>query len=338
MNNFHTLDKKTVLLLEKIKGPIVIFGAGGFIGTNLLQSLLLYRTDVFGVSQNVKHNWRFKAASIPLKNLINCDINDVNQIKNLVNKIKPMTIFNLAAYGAYSKQKEYRKIYQTNFDSTVDLIEILKENGFEAYVHAGSQSEYGINSRGPKEDSELIPNSHYAVSKTANYYTVKYYGKIEKLPLVHLRLYSAYGPWEEPDRLIPILLAKARKEEYPQLVDPNISRDFIYIQDIVSAFIFAASKMNRKIYGEVFNVATGEKTTIKELVLKVKKILDVKRDPVFGSMQKRDWDLKDWYGNTKKIEKFLKWKPRYSLEEGLKLSIEWQKNMNYDSAFWNWMK
>lgn len=326
------------LQIHKLKGPILIFGAGGFIGINLLQKLLLVRKDVYGISHDINNNWRFRATAIPKKYLLECDMNDNKVVEKIIKKIKPKTVFNLVAYGAYSKQKDIKKIYETNITATVLLLELLKDKKIAAYIHAGSQSEYGLNSSQPKESEELVPNSHYAVSKVTNYFTLIYYGKVEKMPVIHLRLYSAFGPWEEPDRLIPVLLSKARNGVFPHFVDPSISRDFIYVEDIVDAFIKAAVSMNPQLYGEVFNVATGKKTTIRQLAYFVKNLLHMKVSPKFGGMQNRQWDLKDWYGNTKKIQKILQWKPFYSLKEGLEKTIAWQKEIDYDNAEWNWTK
>lgn len=232
--------------VEKLHGPIIVFGAGGFIGLNLLKSLLLYRDDVYGISQDPVNNWRFMAAQVPRENLKACDIREMPLLLQLFEELKPRTIFNLAAYGAYSKQNEYKKIYDTNFTAHVDIIEAIKQFGFGSYIYAGSSSEYGLNCAAPAESDELIPNSHYAVSKVAAYYALKYYGKVEHLPVAHLRLYSAYGPWEEPDRLVPVLLSKVRKGEYPPLVDPDITRDFIYITDISTSFVEVALQLQSK--------------------------------------------------------------------------------------------
>jgi len=323
----NSLGKK----IKDLNGPIIIFGAGGFIGINLLITLLKSRKDVFGASSNIKKNWRFKYSKVSNSNLLEGNINNTKDLTKIISKIKPKTIFNLAAYGAYSKQTDYRKIYETNYLSTVEIIENLKKNGFNVYIHAGSQSEYGSNSSGPKEDGELIPNSHYAVSKVGDYFLLKYYGKVEKLPVFHLRLYSAYGPWEEPDRLMPVLLQNARNNKLPPFVNPNISRDFVYVNDIVEAFILAASKINKKNYGEAFNIASARKTTIKKLAFLVKKILKIKEKPVFGAMKNRNWDLAQWYGDNKKAKRILGWTPKTTLENGLKLTIAWQEEINYDS-------
>lgn len=354
--------------IKKIKGPVLIFGAGGFVGFNLLQKLLSVRKDVFGVFSDPSKNWRLKKKTTSPRYVVKCDIGDRGALSGLISRIKPQAVFNLAAYGAYSTQKDIDNIYQTNFNSTYVLIEEVKKYGFSAYVHAGSQSEYGFNCTAPSEDEELIPDSHYAVSKTADYYLLKHYGKIEKLPVVHLRLYSVYGLWEEPNRLIPTLIREARKGKLPKFVDPDISRDFVNVEDASEAFIRTAvilasdpakggvtpesnndsesryalratrsrqAGMTKKIlkraivlsdsewihydklYGEAFNVCTGKKTTIRKLAYLAKKLFNIKEEPKFGSMKNREWDLKDWYGNPKKINNQLDWKAKTSLESGL---------------------
>jgi nucleoside-diphosphate-sugar epimerase len=321
-----------------LDGPILIFGAGGFIGVNLLTALLKERRDVYGVSQDPKRNWRFRAAQIPEENLLSCDINEYPLLVELVKEVRPKTVFNLAAYGAYSKQKEFQKIHLTNYNATIDVIECLKSIGFSVYVHAGSSSEYGINSCKPEESSELLPNSHYAVSKAAAYYALKYYGKIEKLPVLHLRLYSAYGPWEEPDRLIPLLIAYARKKDWPMLVEENISRDFIYVDDVVDAMISVAAQASPKVFGDAFNVGSGQKTTIRELVETTGKVFEISKVPQFGSMDNRKWDLPEWYADVNRIQNTFGWKSNTPLHIGLYNVAKWQELVGFDDAFWNWMK
>lgn len=337
-DRYYTLPEKTVRQIAAIEGPIAVFGAGGFIGLNLLRALLRFRQDVYGISQDHLNNWRFVAGNIPHQNRISCDINDFTQLEGLIKNLKPKTIFNLAAYGAYSKQKEYKKIYYTNFNSSIDMLELLKNQGFSSYLHAGSSSEYGLNSAEPKEEDELIPNSHYAVSKTAVSYAIKYYGRVEKLPVVHLRLYSAYGPWEEPDRLIPVMVSSARRGEFPSLVQADVSRDFIYISDIITAFISAASLRRVELYGTSFNIGTGMKTTIRELALTVKAIFNIAQEPVFGNMDNRNWDLTDWYANNEKAKTVLDWSPAIDLDTGLRKVAEWQKNTDFDNIWWNWTR
>lgn len=323
--------------IKRLKGPIAVFGAGGFIGANLLCFLSRYRADVIGVSQNPCANWRLHEARIGKNNLEKCDITDYSQIKNFLFDIKPKTIFNLAAYGAYSSQKVYKKIYNTNFNVALDIIELAKDYGFASYVHAGSSSEYGTNSKKPAENDELFPNSHYAVSKVASSYVVKYYGKIEKLPVTNLRIYSAYGPWEEPDRLIPTLVSMAKKGKWPKFVNPLIARDFVYVDDVCEAFILAANSI-KKTSGNSYNIGTGKKTTIKSLALLSKAIFKVPGAPLFGKMKNRKWDLTDWYANPRKAKNEFGWIARTRIDEGLRHVAKWQEEVQYEKAYWNYKK
>lgn len=336
-NPYFTLSSETTKYIQKLEGPIAILGAGGFIGVNMLKSLLLYRKDIYGFLRNSKKNWRINASFIPKANLIECNLTKEKDISMVIKKIMPKTIFNVTAYGAYSKQKDYKKIYTTNFNSIIYLIENLKKFNFSAYLHAGSSSEYGELSTAPLESSELSPNSHYAVSKVASYYALKYYGKIEKLPVVHLRLYSVYGPFEETDRFIPQLVLNARHNSYPPFVNPNISRDFIHVKDVTAAFIAIATKIKRNMYGEAFNIGTGKITTILDLAMKVKKMCNIKDTPKFGKMKKRIWDHENkWYANMDKAKKIFKWEPRIDIDRGLQETINWQKDLKYDKFYQNW--
>lgn len=323
--------------INNLVGPIFIFGAGGFIGINLFLKIIKYRNDVYAITQNPFTNWRITANKIPIENIITCDINNIQPLHDLIFTYKPKTIFNLAAYGAYSNQIDFNIIYQTNFNSTINLIELLKKIHFISYIQAGSSSEYGINSKAPLEDSNCFPNSHYAVSKVATYHAIKYYGYFEDLPVAQLRIYSAYGPWEEPDRLIPTLISLARKNRFPNFVDKHISRDFIYVDDVCSAFILSALNITKN-KGQVFNIGTGINTTIENLAFLVKNIFGINEVPSFSGMPNRKWDVVDWYSDSSKAHEILGWRAKVDLVDGINLVNEWQLTVDYDNVQWNYNK
>ena len=331
------INKEPEYLISKVRaleGPICVIGTGGFIGFNLFNYLVRIRSDVFGVCRDIRNNWRFRISDTPRSNLVTCDLQDPNQVSDLFQSTIPKTVFNLAAHGAYSKQREYRLIYNTNFNATVDLLELLKHSGLKVYLHAGSNSEYGLNCVCPDESGELIPNSHYALSKVASSYAIKYYGKIEKMPVANLRLYSVYGPWEEPDRLIPTLIFMARRKILPSLVDPDISRDFIHISDVISAFITIACEIQQSQYGDSFNVGTGVRTTISELAEKTKKLFNIPAEIKYGDLDNRAWDMPDWYGNIRKMRKLYNWRPEVNIDDGLLSIAEWQEEVKFDELIW----
>ncbi|MGB3948949.1 MAG: NAD-dependent epimerase/dehydratase family protein [Bacteroidia bacterium] len=315
--------------IQALKGPIFIFGASGFIGANLLQSILRYRKDCYAITHNPRSAWRLRLLEISNDNVLHCDINYKKSVDSLFNEYQPKTIFNLSAYGAYSKQNNTSLIYETNILGTVNILEASKN--VKAYIHAGSSSEYGLNSVNPKENDELIPNSHYSVSKITASYLLSFFARNYNLPCLNLRLYSVYGPWEEPDRLIPRMVECALDKTYPPLVQPQTSRDFVYIDDCVEAFIDAANSVNNENAGQSINIGTGVKTTLDELATNCRKIFNIDKQPVWGSMPNRNWDTPEWYGNYDKALKLIGWKPKTNLQDGLVKFAEWQKTVDYQN-------
>jgi len=176
--------------IDALKGPILVTGASGFIGANLFKMLLAQRSDVFAVVRQEK-GWRL--ADIDDEYIIAVDLNDAAATKNLVDSIKPKTVFDFVAYGAYSFEEEPTLIYQTNFQSVVSLVGFLSKYPIAAYIHAGSSSQYGLNCTAPLESDQCEPNSHYAVSKVAAETYLRYMAKDHGFPAISLRLYSIYG-------------------------------------------------------------------------------------------------------------------------------------------------
>jgi nucleoside-diphosphate-sugar epimerase/glycosyltransferase involved in cell wall biosynthesis len=310
--------------VRALRGPILVLGAGGFVGANLLRRLLKYRQDVFGVVRSLPA-WRLDG--IDRRHILEADLIDLAATRNLVANVHPSTIFDCIAYGAYSFETDQELIYRTNFTALVQLIELLADTGFVAFIHAGSSSEYGTNSAGPLEEDSLQPNSHYSVSKVAASNYISYAGNIRRLPVLNLRLYSVYGPLEDLSRLIPNLVVKGLKGAFPPLVDPNTSRDFVYIDDVCDAFIQAAARLTPDIYGQSFNIGAGRATTIRQVANIAGDVFGISEEPVFGSMAGRSWDLPDWYAAPGKAERLLNWTAKTDLATGLKLTSEWVRSL-----------
>jgi dolichol-phosphate mannosyltransferase len=311
--------------IRALRGPILVTGASGFIGANLFRAIAAVRSDVFaGVRRG--RNWRL--ADINEKQLVAVDINDFAAAKNMVNGLRPQTVFDCAAYGAYSFEEDGGLIYQTNFQSIVNLVGQLQGVPFAAFVHAGSSSEYGTNCTAPNEDAPCEPNSHYAVSKVAVASFLRYMGKQRNFPCVNLRLYAVYGPYEDTSRLIPTLLRKAVNGELPPFVDPRTSRDFIHVDDVVMAFLQSATGMQPGLYGESFNIGTGIKTTIADLAQTTCRVFGLAAEPKFGTMEGRAWDLAEWYADPRKAMARLAWKPTVALEDGLRQTADWVRTLS----------
>ncbi len=310
-----------------LPGPILVIGAGGFIGAKLFFSLARRRRDVYAASRDPAASWRL--VRLPPfaegRQLVDMDLTDPDSVRKVLEKLRPRTVFNLSAYGAYERQQNTALIHQVNYVGVLHLIKGLQEVGCDALVQAGSSSEYGLNCTFPDEQAELVPNSDYAASKAASSYLVKYYGKIHGVPCTHLRLYSIYGPWEERDRLIPRLVQAGLEGRYPPLADPQTSRDFVYVDDATAVFVKAALKTCRTDPGIAINVATGQRTTLDDVAQSAKAVFGLAEDPVFGSHRNRRWDLSNWYGNPALAKDRLGWSATIPFRQGLALTADWER-------------
>jgi nucleoside-diphosphate-sugar epimerase len=204
---------------------------------------------------------------------------------------------------------------RTNINGTAHLVQACLETGFEAFLHAGSSSEYGFKDHAPSEQEILEPNSHYAVTKAAATLFCRQAAQRSGLRLTTLRLYSVYGPYEEATRLIPTVIAHGLRGTLPSLVDPSVARDFVYIRDVEEAFMRVAACTSAE-PGAVYNLGTGVQTSIREVVEVARKVLGIPAEPAWGTMPNRTWDSAIWVSDSRKIQATLNWKPRYSFEAG----------------------
>jgi len=321
--------------IHAVPGPILVIGASGFLGANIFRTLLQHRKDVFGTIHGQKA-WRLEGISA--SHTLFLDLLSPENQQDVLTRVQPATIFNCSAFGAYSFEKDAKLIHQTNYVSTLNLLQKLEEFSVRAYVHAGSSSEYGLNSDAPKESDRLLPDSHYAVSKGGASLAISYFGKVRRLPCVNLRLYSLYGPYEDSTRLIPVLAENILREKLPPFVDPNVSRDFIHVSDAVAAFIKVAAHLTEEHYGESYNVGTGKKTTIREIAEMARRNFQLPVVPEFGAMTDRAWDRKDWVADPSKIKNDFDWGYAIPLEEGLLSSVAWWKEFLKTHSFFELTK
>lgn len=316
--------------IKRLQGPILVLGASGFVGAALMRTLLNVRDDVYGTASRLPA-WRLEGLSP--RNVLLGDLLIDTHLDQVLATAKPRTIFDCIAYGAYSFETDRRLIYQTNFDLATRLLDRLDRSAVACYVHAGSSSEYGDNAAGPAEDALPAPNSDYAVSKVAAANLLLLHGKKKGLPCANLRLYSVYGPLEDSSRLIPNLVRQAIDGGLPDFVDPEVSRDFLYIDDACEAFVDTALNLREENYGESFNIGTGVKTTIGELAVLAQALFGIDAAPRF-TMPSRAWDVAHWYANIAKARAQLGWEPRTALRAGLEKTAEWYRALPDREAYY----
>jgi nucleoside-diphosphate-sugar epimerase len=311
-------------------GPrrVLVTGAGGFVGANLVRRLAADGHQVVAAVRPASDLWRLAApgpsASLKGVDIVPLELADERAVERAVHEARPEWAFHLAAHGAYSWQTDPRAIVRTNVLGTVNLVEACRASGCEALVNAGSSSEYGFKDHAPDEEEALEPNSEYAVAKAAATLYCRQVARAGPMRIVTLRLYSVYGPFEDPGRLIATLAARGLRGELPPLADPEVARDFVAVEDSLEAFLAAIRPGPPP--GAVYNVGTGRQTSIREMVEVARRELGIEARPDWGAAPRRRWDTTTWVASTERIEAELGWRPQTALDDGFERMVGWLRS------------
>ena len=299
----------------------LVTGAGGFVGANLAASLTRAGHDVVAWAHHGSPTWRLDPLGDEVE-IVPVELLDGEAIEAGVRSARPDWIFHLAAHGAYSWQRDAERIMQTNLVSTVRLLSACQRHGFSAFVNAGSSSEYGFQDHAPSEDQLPEPNSDYAVMKAAATLHSRFVAQRDDVHVVTLRLYSVYGPWEEPGRLMPTLVARGLEGRLPPLVSPDTPRDFVSMRDAERAFLRAAERTEVE-RGGVFNIGSGRQTTLREVVEVARAQLGIAEEPRWGTEAQRSWDAAVWVADPQRAHEQLGWEAEDDLPTGFARLADW---------------
>jgi dolichol-phosphate mannosyltransferase len=220
---------------------------------------------------------------------------------------------------------------RTNVLGTSHLLEACLRAGAQSFVNTGSSSEYGFQDHAPSEDEPIYPNSEYAVTKASATLYCKFVGETRQAPVRTLRLYSVYGPMEDPGRLMPTLVREGLAGRLPPLVDPNVARDFVWVEDVYDAYRLVAASLEED-RGAIYNVGTGRQTSMREVVQTASRVLHLQVEPAWSSMLNRRWDTDRWVCDARKFRRTFGWRPRVDLEEGLQRMATWQREKDVLTA------
>lgn len=292
----------------------LLTGATGFIGSHLLRRLVERGEKPFIILRKDSDTWRIKDIMQKLSYGI-ADLEDTKAIESIVNIVKPDIVYHLATYyKAFESEKNPDQVMRTNLFGGWNLLRASKD--CELFVNTGSLSEYGAKAGAMKETDVLNPANVYGVTKCAMTWACMQFKNT-----VTLRPFCVYGPGEPSTRLIPRLMMAFLKGDPVRLVSPEIPHDFVYVDDIVDAYLNIKSL--KKVNG-VYNLGTGRLVTIKELVYTMDTITGKHAD-LSWDLPTRSWDT-TFPADTTKTKEHLGWTAKISIEEGLRKTWNWQNS------------
>lgn len=300
---------------------VLVTGGAGFIGANLVRKLIEKGEKVHILQKKESDLWRIESIKTKLA-IHETSLNDKEKLRELLNKIKPEVIYHLAAHGAYAQQKDIDKIIKTNIFGSFNLILASRDIPYRVFINTGSSAEYGIKNRPMKESDFCKPVSFYAASKLSATLLGQVFAKRYDKPIVTLRPFSVYGPYEDNRRFIPTVINSILRGKKLYLTKRQVRHDYVYVEDAVSAYIKTA-QLGKKLKGKVINIGTGKEYTNREIVKLIEKISEKKAKIGEKIYPARSWDNKHWVADNTFAKKILNWEPKYSLKQGLQEAYNW---------------
>ena len=298
----------------------LVTGGAGFIGANLVRSLLGAGAEAHAVVSPSSDLWRLKdlGRDVPVRRV---DLLDTGAIDRCVRSVRPDLIFHLAARGGHAAGRHDRaEALAASALATLNLLEATGAYGRGFLLHAASSLEYGPLDRAHRETDPLIPTTFRGAAKACASILCGQ-AAARGLPVAVLRLFSVYGPWEQPDRFIPTAVAAALEGRALPLTAGDSTHDFVFVGDVCEAFLLAAAARPA---GETVNVAAGRRRTNREVVALIESLtgrrIRISRRPHPAHPS----DTACWLADIRKARALLGWRPRHSLRAGLAETIRWQ--------------
>ncbi len=330
------MDKIIIVSFVEISGmgkKVIVTGGAGFIGSNLVESLLQdERVDNVRVIDNLSNGYRVNIEEFESNSKFDFFQDDICDYDRMVELTTGFDVIShQAALGSVPRSIENPMLTtKVNIDGTVNILHAAVVNKIDRVVLACSSSTYGDSPSLPKEEDVIgNPLSPYAITKHA----IEQYAKVFKctygLDYIGLRYFNVFGPKQNPDNpyaaVIPIFCKAYMDGETPTINgDGETSRDFTYVDNAIQANMLSIFTEDSSSKNEIYNVACGEKISLNEIIKILQSISGNKIIPKYGP--ERKGDVKHSKADINKIETLLNYKVNVSFEDGLNKVFKWYSN------------
>ncbi|MCP4550623.1 MAG: SDR family NAD(P)-dependent oxidoreductase [Bacteroidetes bacterium] len=308
---------------------ILVTGAGGFIGSHLTEKLVRLGANVKAfVKYNSKNDWGW-IESLPKEikeeiEMFSGDVRDPYGVKASMKNID--TVFHLASLIGIPYSYHSPDVYvDTNIKGTLNILQAARELGAERVVHTSTSEIYGTAQFVPiTEEHPVNPQSPYAATKSAaDFLALSFYRSFD-LPVSIVRPFNTYGPRQSARAIIPTVItqiANGNKQIKVGSVTPT--RDMNFVSDTVNGFVKSA--FSNESIGEIINIGSNFEISIKQLINTIASLMesDVEIITDQNRIRPKKSEVERLYSSNEKAKRLLDWSPQYSLEQGLKETIDW---------------
>ncbi len=251
------------------------------------------------------------------------DIKDQKFVDEIFKKEKPEVIVHWAAESHVDRSiEDASPFFDTNVKGTQVILDVSKKYGVERFLNISTDEVYGelLEEGQFHEKSPLNPNSPYSVSKASADMLGRAYYRTYQLPVITVRPSNNYGPWQYPEKLIPVIILKALRNEKVPVYGRGLNiREWLYVSDCVDA-VFAIMEKGK--IGEIYNVGSGNEQRNIDVVTTVLKLLD-KPETLIEFVKDRPGHDFRYSLNSDKVNKEVGWKSKTEFSEGIEKTVKW---------------
>ena len=293
---------------------ILITGARGFIGAALAIDRVEAGHEVHLLLRPGGDAWRLRQIEGRYYRH-DADLRDSAAVRRAVAASRPDVIFHAAAHGTSPGPHDRGEILASNVLGTSNLLDALAGHDYRALVNVGSSSEYGHKDGPMAETDQLDPRTDYAVGKAAGSLLCQaeaWKGR----PVCTVRIFSAYGPLEEPSRLASYVMGCCRRGESPRVTSGGQPRDWIYIDDVIALLCRAAECSG--VRGNILHAGSGLTQTVRDMVEEILAVATGGRLRAdYGAAPRRPDEPAVWIADTTATRAMTGWMPRFDLQAGV---------------------
>lgn len=315
------LAERLLACAARLRGcRVLVTGAAGFVGANLLRILVAAGCEPHGVIRPGGHSWRL-ADLVGKVVLHEVDLTDEPAFEAVFLQVHPEYVFHLATPRG-SSEAARDEMLRFNVLGAAFLGRLVSRYGTRRLVVAGSSLEYAPSTVALTESSVVAPLTWHGTVKSAATLMFQYAAHANALPVVLLRLFHVYGPWESAHRLGPTAIRSALEGAPLPLTEPGIRRDWVFVDDVCEALLLA---LDWGCKGAIFNIGTGVETSNEALVACVESVSGCQIKVAPGAHPRSITDAEHRFANPTLARDILGWLPQHDLEAGLRHTVAWYK-------------
>lgn len=298
---------------------VLVTGGAGFVGARVVHQLLEQNCDVALLLRETSNTHRLNRV-LKSCTVLHGDLSQIAPLRDPLKNFAPEGVIHLAWDGVKGAERNH-PVQLSNVSTSIDLFRLTSDIGCVSFVGLGSQAEYGQLSGRIDESAPTRPTTTYGAAKLATGLILERAAAAAGRPFAWLRLFSSYGPDDDPSWLIPYMIRTLLDGERPKLTKAEQIWDYIHVDDVAEAIV---ATLQTEVSG-IFNLGSGGAHPLRKIAERLRDEIDPSLPLGFGEIEYRPDQVMHLESDISALSFATGWTPRVSLERGLADTIEWHR-------------